>query len=206
MAANAAAPSGFQTLRRYDGAVPNYGSREETIAYNYGTRINYGDPVYKTTSGTIALYANGGTTIHGIFRGCRYLDPNTLKTEWYPAWRTPTLPSTTTVFAQVDADPNLTFMAQMIGSALTTSSIGLNMDITAGTSGSTTLLSGYSVCSLSGTAASTNTLPFRIIGIIGNLGGLLTPAINAAYNGSYDNQWLEVVMNTNDMTTRTGQS
>jgi hypothetical protein len=206
MAANAAAPSGFSTLRRYDGATPNYGAREEVIAYNYGTRINYGDPVFRHTDGTIRLYANGGTTVHGIFRGCRYLDPGTLKTEFYPAWRTPTLASTVSVFAMVDQDPLMVFMAQAVGTALTQTSIGLNMDITAGTSGTSTNLSGYSTCSLSGTAANTATLPFRIVGIVGLTAGLVTPAINAAYLATNDNQWLEVMMNTTDYSTRTGQA
>jgi hypothetical protein len=206
MAANAAAPSGFATLRRYDGATPNYGAREEVIAYNYGTRINYGDPVFRHTDGTIRLYAAAGTTVHGVFRGCHYLDPGTLKTEFYPAWRTPTLPSTTTVFAMVDQDPMMTFMAQAIGTALTQTSIGLNMDITAATSGTSTSLAGLSTCSLSGTAAGTATLPFRIVGIIGLSGGLVTPAVNAAYVATNDNQWLEVMMNTTDWSTRTGQA
>jgi hypothetical protein len=206
MAANAAAPSGFQTLRRYDGAAPNYGAREEVIAYNYGTRINYGDPVFRFTDGTIRLYAAAGTTIHGIFRGCRYLDPGTLKTEFYPAWRTPTLPSTTTVFAVVEQDPFMTFMCQAIGTALTQSALGQNMDITAASSGTSTSLAGLSTCSLSGTAANTNTLPFRLLSIIGLTGGLATPAVNAAYNPLNDNQWLEVMMNTPDYSTRTGQA
>lgn len=206
MAANVAAPSGFATLRRYDGASPNYGSREEVIAYNYTTRINYGDPVFRHTDGTIRLYAAAGTTVHGIFRGCRYLDPGTLKTEYYPAWRGPTLPSTTVVFAMVDQDPFMTYMAQVAGTALTQSAIGQNMDITAATSGTSTSLAGMSTCSLSGTAANTATLPFRIVGIIGLTGGQVTPAINAAYVGTNDNQWLEVMMNTPDSSTRTGQA
>lgn len=207
MAANVAAPSGFQTLRRYDGAVPNFGAREEIIAFNYGSRINFGDPVFRANDGTIRLYAAAGTTIHGIFRGCRYLDPGTLKTEYYPAWRTPTLPSTTTVWAMVDQDPNMTFQCQQIGTALTNANIGMNIDITTGSSGSTTNLSGISTCSLNGaSAANTATLPFRIVGIIGLSGGLVTPAINAAYIATNDNNWIEVVMNTDDLSTRTGQA
>lgn len=211
MAANAIAPSGFQTLRRYDGAAPNYGMREEVIAYNYASRINYGDPVFRATDGTIRLYVAGGTTVHGIFRGCRYLDPGTLKTEFYPAWRTPTLPSTTTVFALLDSDPFMTFMCQNIGTAVSQTLIGSNCDVssTAGyTPGTTTSLPGYSTCALAATTSAVNTatLPFRIEGIIGLSGGLVTPAVNAAYTPLNDNQWLEVRLNTTDFTTRTGQA
>jgi hypothetical protein len=206
MAANVAAPSGFQTLRRYDGAVPNYGNREEVIAYNYPSRINFGDPVFRHTDGTIRLYIAGGTTVHGIFRGCRYLDPGTLKTEYYPAWRTPTLAATTTVFAMVEQDPFMTFMAQAVGTAFTQANIGANIDITAASSGTSTSLAGISTCSLAGTTANTATLPFRVLGIIGMTGTLVTPAINAAYIATNDNQWLEVMMNTPDYSTRTGQA
>lgn len=199
MAANVAAPSGFQTLGRYDGAAPNYAMREVFIAYNYGSKIAYGDPVFLYTDGTIRLYAAAGTTIHGIFRGCRYLDPGTKKTEFYPFWNIPTLASTTTVYALVDDDPNLEFMAQAVGTALTQSAIGQNMDITSSTSGAPNY-AGISTCSLSGTAATTATLPFRITGII------RAPAINPGYIDTNDNQWLKVKMNTSDQTTRTGQA
>lgn len=199
MAANAAAPSGFETLNRVDGAVPNYSMSEEFIAWNYGTRIAYNDPVYRYTDGTLRLYAAAGTTIHGIFRGCRYLDPGTKKTEFYPAWLAPTLVSTTTVYALVDTDPNLVFMAQVVGTALTQASMGLNMDITTSTSGLPNA-AGRSVCSLSGTAANTATLPFRLLSIV------RAPAINAAYIDTNDNQWVKVTMNTSDSTTRTGQA
>jgi phage tail sheath gpL-like len=206
MAANVAAPSGFQTLRRADGAVPNYAHRQNIIAPAYATRINYGDPVILFTDGTIRLYTAAATTIHGIFRGCRYLDPNSLKTEFRRFWPGTAITAGTTVFADVDADPNMTFMAQVAGVALTVSAIGQNMDITAATSGTSTNITGISTCTLSGTAANTATLPFRIFGIVGLAGGTATPAINAAYNPLNDNQWLEVVMNTPDLTTRTGQA
>src|SRR4051812_48260730 len=163
MAANAIAPSGFQTIRRVDGAVPNYAAAENYIAYNYGTRINFGDPVVRLSNGTIGLMASGGSTILGVFRGCRYVDPGTLKTEFYPAWRTPTLGSNIIVYALVDTDPFMVFQAQMVGTAMTVANIGQNIDITTGTSGSSSSLVGMSVCSLAATSATTATLPFKIL-------------------------------------------
>lgn len=211
MAANTIAPSGFQPCRRFDGTNATYVLREEIIAYNYGTRINFGDAVYRDSTGTIKLYANGGTTVHGIFRGCRYVDPNTNKTEFYPAWKTPTLSSSTVVTALVLVDPMMTFQIQYIGSALTQAAIGSNVDLssTVGyTGGTTTSLFGISTAGLGGSVANTNTLPFRIVGIVGfnGGGGLITPSINASYSALNDNQWLEVTMNTFDMSTRTGQA
>jgi uncharacterized protein YlzI (FlbEa/FlbD family) len=69
MAANVAAPMGFITCRRYDGASPNYAMQEGFIAYNYGSRINYGDPVYRYTDGNYRLYAAAGTTYNPLIGG-----------------------------------------------------------------------------------------------------------------------------------------
>jgi hypothetical protein len=210
MAANTLAPSGFQTLRRWDGTNPNYAMREHTILYNYGTRINYGDPVILYTNGTIRVYANGGGSVHGVFRGCRYLDPGTGRTQFYQSWTAPTLASTTVVFALIDGDPFTTYMCQVNGTALDQTSIGKNLDVTASTTGTSTSSIGMSTATLDGAAINTTaTFPFRLIGIIGLQGTLAqantTPAITAAYNPTSDNQWVEVAMNRNDMLITTGQ-
>lgn len=199
MAANTIAPSGFQTIRRYDGSVPNYAMAENYIAYNNATRINFGDPVVRLSTGYIGVMAAGASSILGIFRGCRYVDPGTLKTEFYPAWRTPTLASNIVVYAIVDTDPFMLFQAQMVGTALTLADIGANIDITTSSSGSTSSSIGMSVCSLAASPATTATFPFKIHGIVGLNGGagMITPAISALYNPTSDNNWIEVSMNTN---------
>jgi hypothetical protein len=211
MAANVAAPMGFITCRRYDGASPNYAMQEGFIAYNYGSRINYGDPVYRYTDGNYRLYAAAGTTVHGIFRGCRYLDPGTGRTTFFNSWTAPTLASTTVVYALVDADPYMTYMCQAIGSAIDITSIGKNIDITTSTSGTSTNPAGMSTCSLATSGLNTTaTLPFRVQGIVGLYGtlanGVALPAIIPGYIATNDNQWLEVTLNTSDFTTRTGQA
>lgn len=198
--ANVLAPNGFQLASLYGAAAPNLATREATIAYNYTTKIAYGDPVYLYTDGTIRLYAAGGTTIHGIFRGCKYLDPSTGRTNWFRYWNGPTLPSTTAVTAYVDCDPQSVFQAQVNGGPVVQSNIGQNIDITTSTSGAPTI-SGQSVCSLSfATIADTATLPFRIVGIVS------APAVNFLYDGTQANNWAVVMLNTSDITTRTGQA
>lgn len=201
MAANAAAPNGFQSGRRLDGVAATFAMSRERIAYNYGTVIAFGDPVFRYTDGTIRLYASGGTTLLGYFRGCKYLDASSGRVEFYNSWRAPTLPSTTTVEALVDADQNMSARVQVIGTALTQADMGKNMDITASTSGVPNA-AGISTCSLSGTAANTATLPFRLMRIVeAPIGGRL-------YDRTYDNQWVEVLINTppNPAGTRTGQA
>lgn len=210
MAANTLAPSGFWDARLWTGSVPNYAINGRQLPYNYGSNIARGDPVYMTTSGVLALYTVGGTTIDGIAYGFTYFDPNNIMSgRFHPAWLQPTLTSTTIVTGEVQTDPNMVFMAQARGTALTATSIGLNIDIYTGTSGVPVTGSGQSTCALdAGNVHATATLPFRIVGIYGVTPGFSPggPCISFNYNGTYDNQWLAVTMNTQDQTTRTGQA
>lgn len=208
MANNVYAPSGFREWRYLGASATNMAVQTRFIAYNYGTSIAFGDPVFLNTDGTIHLYAATGTTIDGIFLGCEYFDPNhPSEPPFKPAWLAPTLASGTIVRARVAIDPYQTFAAQVnTTSVLTQSVVGQNMDIAAGTSGTPVTGSGMSQCALSGTAANTNTLPFRIISIIGLNDGSGGVAINPSYSPLNGNQWLEVSLNTQDLTTRTGQA
>lgn len=208
MAANVLAPSGFQEARLWTGGSPNYAINGRSLAYNYGSNIARNDPVFLATSGTLNLYVVGGTTIDGIASGFSYFDPNNiLSGAFHQAWLQPSLPSGTNVTCKVITDPNMVFLCQARGTALTATSIGLNIDIYTGTSGAPTTGSGISTCALdAGNVHNTATLPFRIVGIVGVTPGFDGIAINAAYVGTNDNQWLAVTMNTQDVTTRTGQA
>lgn len=210
MAANTLAPSGFHEVRLWTGSSPNYAINGRQLPYNYGSNIAYGDPVYLTSSGVLALYAVGGTTIDGICFGFEYFDPNNiLSGAFHPAWLQPTLATTSLVVGKVQTDQNMILAAQARGTALTATSVGQNIDIYTGTSGQPVSGSGISQCALdAGNVHTTNTLPFRIVGIFGVTPGFSAnaPCISPSYVGTNDNQWLAVTMNTQDMTTRTGQA
>lgn len=210
MAANVLAPFGFREMRLWTGSAPNYAINGRPIPYNYGSNIAWGDPVYLTTSGVLALYVVAGTTIDGIAYGLEFFDPNNiLSGAYHPAWLQPSLPSTAVPIVKTQTDPNMVFVAQARGTALTETAIGQNIDIYTGTSGAPTTGSGISTCALdAGNVHTTNTLPFRIVGILGITPGFNTQGYNvpAGYVPTNDNQFLAVTMNTQDMTTRTGQS
>jgi hypothetical protein len=208
MANNTYAPSGFHEARLFTGSSPNYAVNARSVAWNYASSIALGDPVFLNTSGNAALYVVAGTTIDGIATGFNYFDPNNiLSGAYHPAWFAPTLTSSVVVTCKVITDPNMVFLCQANGTALTATSIGLNIDIYTGSSGVPTTGSGISTCALdAGNVHATATLPFRIVGIVGVTPGWETPAINSSYVGTNGNQWLAVTMNTQDMTTRTGQA
>ena len=210
MAANTLAPSGFHEVRLWGASPPNFAWNTRAIPYNYGSNIAYGDPVYLTSSGTAALYVKSGTTIDGICYGVEYFDPNNpLSGGFHASWNQPSLTSSATVAIKVQTDPTMIFAVQGRGTAVTASVIGQNADIYSGTSGQPVSGSGISACALDpSTASTTATLPFRIWGIFGLTPGFgaSQPFINANYVATNDNQWFAVSMNTQDLTTRTGQA
>lgn len=207
--ANLYAPSGFQAGRPWDGRAPNFGAPAGVIAYNYASKIAEGDPVFQFTDGTIRLYVAGGTTIRGIFRGCKYYDPVTQRTQFYPQWPAPTtLPTNAYVEAYVDNDPLYTFRCQVQGGPVTQANVGQNIDIVAASSGAPNW-AGRSVCGLNfGAIGNGATLPFRIVSVVGYPGNLLAgpSGPNALYDPTQANNWVEVTLNTSDITTRTGQA
>src|SRR5579885_1058868 len=164
--ANTFAPVGFRDTMLYGGSSPNYAVASTTIAYNYGTKIGFGDPV-KQSSGTIVVMPAGDSnTIWGIFLGCYYYDPSIQMVTWRNNWPAPSnLSSTTIVKAMVVVDRNFEFMVQVNGGPATTSNIGSNFDITTSSSGAPAS-NGLSTCSCSGTFAGTTTLPFTMTGIV----------------------------------------
>ena len=211
MAANTLAPSGFHPVFPYGAAPGNYATMQRQLAYNYASNIAFGDPVKMDTNGNINVVANGGTTIDGIALGVDYFDPNNiLSGRYHAAWLQPSgLASSTLVEVKVMMDPRMVFYCQARGTAATATAIGKNVDIYTGTSASPVTGSGLSVCALDiANAATTSTLPFRIVGIVGLTPGFSpsAPCIAPGYVATNDNQWLAVTMNTQDMTTRSGQA
>jgi len=210
VAANTFAPSGFHPVFMFGGSPTNFGIWDRQLTWNYASNIAFGDPVKQDTNGMINVVANGGTTIDGIALGLNYFDPNNiLGGRYHPAWLQPALTSSVAVSVKVMADPRMVLYCQAKGTAVTATAIGKNVDISTGTSAAPVTGSGLSTCALDvANAATTSTLPFRIVGIVGVTPGFspAAPCISPSYVGTNDNQWLAVMMNTQDLTTRSGQA
>lgn len=207
MAANSLVPFGFRVANQYGGSPSNFPLNVREIAYNYGTQIAFGDPVKSLSTGYVNVFANGNTTVHGVLAGVEYVNPTAIGGFTFaPYWLAPAgLASTTHVIAKVYNDPTTVFMAQVNGAAITTASIGYNIDITAASSGAPNA-AGISTCSLlSSSAATTATLPFRILGIVGiSDGGVVNMGPIPGYDPTGANNFVYVKMNTSDLLNTTG--
>ena len=133
--------------------------RHIKIASGYASNIFYGDFVKLVNTGTIEKDAGTATaTPVGIFMGCFYTDPSTSQPTFNQMWPTGTVASD--AMAYVLDDPDAVFRMQGDG-ALAQTTLGNNIAIIQ-TSGSTTIGRSKNAVN-AGTAATTNTLPLRIL-------------------------------------------
>lgn len=160
--ASVSTPYGFKPVGvltgPYNGQIRRY-----RIASGYATSIFTGDLVEPVgATGTIAL-ENGTTaaTPLGVFMGCEFTNPITGQRLQSPYWPASTVASDAVAF--VFDSPYAVLQVQAAG-AITQASCFENLAIDTYVAGSTAF--GVSRQRLGTTPATTNTLPFRIIGFV----------------------------------------
>jgi hypothetical protein len=161
---------GFKPVNRLDG-LPYAGAiRQIPVAAAYATAILNGDTVKVDTNGYIVAGSatDSGTNV-GVLVGCQYVNSSgqTVQGQYYPA-----AVSTTTAlaFAYVVDDPNAVFKVvatngqTTVPTAFSRAIVGANVPISVATGSTTT---GDSFYGIDGTAAATtNTLPVRVIDVV----------------------------------------
>ena len=161
---------GFKPVNRLDG-LPYAGAiRQIPVAPAYATAILNGDTVAINTSGYIIANSttNSGDSV-GVLVGCQYVNSSgqTVQGQYYPAAASTT---TAMAFAYVVDDPNAVFKVvatngqTTVPNPFTRAIVGANVAISVAT-GST--ITGDSYYGIDGTsAATTNTLPVRVIDVV----------------------------------------
>lgn len=133
--------------------------RHIKIASAYATNIFYGDFVKLVNTGTVEK--DTGTTTAtpvGIFLGCSYTDPTSNELTFSQYW--PASTAASDAVAYVMDDPDVVFKMQGDGT-LAQTTLGNNVAIIQ-TAGSTSIGRSKNAVDAS-TAATTNTLPLRIV-------------------------------------------
>jgi hypothetical protein len=161
-------PYGLKPVNLIGGQVFAGATRQIPIASAYDTNLLNGDLVKIVSSGT--LEKDAGTTTAtpvGVFLGCRYTDPN-LGYELYSQY----FPANTVagdIVAYVADDPDQLYKVAVVSGTVVIAGVGRtvvgnNMSLVQN-AGSTQ--SGNSkVAVLSSSAATTNTLPIRVIDVV----------------------------------------
>jgi hypothetical protein len=191
--ANTFAPFGFRRVSG-TGVTPSF---EQVIGLINSNTANifFGDPVFRLSAdGTLAGITTGpgpGTTaIAGIFVGCKYLSVSQKKTVWSNYWPGSDVAASTTLEGYIENDPLAQFVAQVgtsTSTGVTLSQIGLNCQFAYGTGNTANGLSGAYI-DISVAPATTNTFPFRIVGLITNPPGAPGTTIGA-------NDYVQVAFN-----------
>lgn len=160
---NTNAPFGFRVTRRFDGAPPNYAYRNLQILNTNTTQIFQGDPVKVLATGYLDLAVPSDANIEGIFDGCEYYDTSVKRKRWSNNWTGVLSAVAGSIVAKVIVDPMAVYEVRSSGAAITQADIGTNATFTAA-AGNT--LTGVSQIPLNqATINTTNTLPFRIVGL-----------------------------------------
>lgn len=194
--ANVDSPNGFQQFGKMEGASPTVGLTARLVTSS--SAIGFGDPVVSLATGYIDIVTPGTTQIAGLFFGCEYYNPAVGRKVWSPNW--PGSASATGAgTAYLDTDPNSMFVVQSNNTAIGFADIDANINVTIGTPSTVT---GFSTSSVNqSTIDTTNTLPFRIVGLLSDY--IPTGSVNGTDNTSAYNRVI-VRPNYSDRTSLVG--
>lgn len=190
--ANSNSPFGFSQSRRLDGAAPNYALRNFPLLYTNTSNIGRGD-VVALSGGYVVAAATTTAPILGILDGVEWYDTAIKQKVWNTSWPATTTALAGSVVAKVIADVQTVFEVQASAANIPATAIGLNANFVVGTP----TIAGISTQALdSASTSTTNTLPFRIVGLGAKVG--IDPT------GSYN--IIEVILNDSSWNQLTGQA
>ena len=161
---------GLKPVNRLDG-LPYAGAiRQIPIASGYATAILHGDTVKVDTNGYLVAGSATATGSNvGVFMGCSYVNSSgqPVQGQYYPASQST---STALAFGYVVDDPNAVFKVvatngqTTVPTAFTRAIVGSNVALSVTTGNTTTGDSYYGIDGTS--AATTNTLPIRVVDVV----------------------------------------
>lgn len=160
--ANVNAPNGFQYVGRLEGGSPTEGLTPALISSGDASVLGYGDLVSRTSGGYITKATAGTTSIYGVFYGCSYLSTAIGRVVFQNYYGGSGAGSD--VSALICTDPQATFIAQSDNTAIGFADIGANVQFVTGVANATTQMSTMAIGQ--STISTTNTLPFRIVGLL----------------------------------------
>lgn len=200
---NVLAPTGLSFTRNFFSGANTYQQNLATIKVGYGTNIAVGDLVKIGTGaqqGYVNLSTLTDTTSLGVFGGILAYYDQTLQATFHGlngAYQS-TLNPAADISCVVVMDPGAVFACQVSApsNAFAQSWVGQNINFLTATNGAANA-AGRSTLALDFTTLGTsNTLPFRIVGPWGFIGGPQDPTNN--------NPWVEVRLNTTAALQATG--
>jgi len=200
MSVNVNAPFGLRHLGvSQGGAVSTYGPAYRKVAYNYGTPLYQGDVMVDLGNGYIGRYTSGigGSNVVGVVNGFEYLSSSLGRkrvSNYLPTGDT-AYDVECSLIPILGVPPQL-FVAQATSTPFTVADIGQTLEPAVSASG--TIIGGYGKSGMtftqSGNEGTTNTYPFRIIGLWSDYG--LSGTVGTDNTSNYN--WIVVMSNPYD--------
>ena len=162
------APYGLKPINLIGGQVYSGSTRQIPIASGYATNIFNGDVVKYVSTGTLEKDTGTSTaTPVGVFLGCSFTDPSTSQLtfrQYYPAST-----AASDIVGYVVDDPDVLFKVALVSSGTTIAGyartiVGNNLPLVQNSGSTVTGNSG--VAGLGASAATTLSLPLRIIDLV----------------------------------------
>jgi hypothetical protein len=193
-------PYGLKPINLIGGQVFAGATRQRRIASGAAS-IGYGDPLQFASDGTVEVTTSTTTApvagFAGVFLGCTFVSSVTGQPTYSQAWISGTaVKANTYIVAYVADDPDALFKAVGVTASLvvststgfTYSSVGLNVALVANTLNTTTNDSQQGL--LVGSAATTRSLPMRIIDVVEDTafvssGTVYYPEVIVKFNAPY---------------------
>lgn len=173
--ANTNSPFGFRQYRGL-GYAPTYEQVVMKIKSDNQTAIFFGDAVIPLSTGYIAQATASTVQMAGVFVGCKYTSVSQKRTVWSNYW--PGSDANGDVEAYVVNDPNARFVVQAGSTAIGQADINANIQLNVGTGNTATGISGMYVENPN----TTDTLPFRIVGLVTEPPGANGTDTTSGYN------------------------
>ena len=186
---NIQAPFGFRESRRVPGGDQNFSVLSRKIASADANPTFKGDVLVSLATGYVTLNTPGTTQVAGVAIGFAWNSRSYGGYNWFKYW-----PGNGDAIGDVDVlinvDPMAVFQVQAGATVITQAAIGNNIQYVTGTGNTLNGISGAYL----GAAATTNTLPFKVISLVQQ------PACDptSAYNT------VEVTFNNQDFKSLTG--
>lgn len=201
MPTNVLAPRGLQYSRNNFAAAPNYQGNFYHIKAAYASSIAIGDAVKTGTAGDlgyVVLATSADTSILGVFGGVLPFYSPTLQLTYHGnngSWVASTA-ANAPVPCLVVSDPGAEFIAQVNGGVYDESWRGKNIGFANASNGAPNFAGQSTLVLDYASLDTTNTLPFRVLGVAGLPGSAMDPT------GTYP--WIIVKMNTAEVLNPTG--
>lgn len=187
--ANTNSPFGFKSFGHRDGSPPTMGLERKFINSSDTNLYFTGDLVAISSAnpGILAPYvgSSGIATAAGVFAGCEFFQPSVNRQVWSPFFPA-SVSSSSPVTAYIISDPEMTFLAQASSTPITSTMIGLGVNILTAQSSLGNQTTGISNMTIASTqVAATSSFPFTIVDVYSNFG---PPGINGTDNTTQFNQ------------------